>query len=557
MFFCLSADLYYLCKKRRTIFMSSLTIILIIRPQSHWGITSAELKRVDALGQYMNVLGAIRSEWMSEDDHSELRQLSSLCEEMESSYLFTRYANRKIYKRENDFWASDDKSLQKYIKQMADKRLIKAINLANGLHIPILYAANSKNALHITNQLIFSPDTTVTSVMSFHRHEEGTEYRLKLRVGGHIIEPLSTHHISVLTYQPGVFILDNRIYFMEKDLSGQLLLPFLNKPTVSIPRRMENDYFRRFILKNVAKVEIEAEGFDIEDLFETPIPQLSTETSIDGQHILSLRFRYGLNEFSPDSLLPGRVTLQETEDSFRFTRQLRNRHQEQLLINQLRQTGAEVTASGIIRFTTLSAMVTWLRTYGPQLRHDGFDVVQPSDHVYYIGPLSVEQNDTWHGDWLQTDVTIVIDEGRLRIPFRDLRDTILRGEQEFMLPSGERLLIPSEWLARYSDLLLIGMPKNNGFQRHRSQVSIPGNSTLELAGENSPKKLVSIPTQKEWKGLRKLKAKLRPYQMSGFEWLWKNFDARTGCCLSDEMGLGKTIQTIALLLEYKETAKTA
>ena len=107
----------------------------------------------------------------------------------------------------------------------------------------------------------------------------------------------------------------------------------------------------------------------------------------------------------------------------------------------------------------------------------GFDVVQPSDHIYYIGPLSVEQSDTWHGDWLQTDVTVVVERPNdqnaldpIRIPFADLRDTILRGEQEYMLPTGEQLLIPAEWLQRYSDLLLIGMPKDQGFQRHRSQL---------------------------------------------------------------------------------------
>ena len=32
-----------------------------------------------------------------------------------------------------------------------------------------------------------------------------------------------------------------------------------------------------------------------------------------------------------------------------------------------------------------------------------------------------------------------------------------------MLPTGELLLIPSEWLQRYTELLLIGMPKGKGF----------------------------------------------------------------------------------------------
>jgi non-specific serine/threonine protein kinase len=48
-----------------------------------------------------------------------------------------------------------------------------------------------------------------------------------------------------------------------------------------------------------------------------------------------------------------------------------------------------------------------------------------------------------------------------------------------------------------------------------------------------------------------LKAKLRPYQRTGYGWL--RFVARLGlgACLADDMGLGKTIQVIALLLDLK------
>ncbi len=48
-----------------------------------------------------------------------------------------------------------------------------------------------------------------------------------------------------------------------------------------------------------------------------------------------------------------------------------------------------------------------------------------------------------------------------------------------------------------------------------------------------------------------LKAKLRPYQESGYSWL--RFAARLGlgACLADDMGLGKTVQVIALLLDIK------
>ena len=536
--------------------MISSPLILLLHPQGNWGIVSAELKRVDALGQYMDVVGALRADWLDNDDE-DLRHLAILCEEMEPSRLYARYANKKLHKREHDFWTSDDKALQKYIKQMADVRLAKIIRMAVAIDIPLLYVATEKHPLHIADRLSVDDETTVTPVMIFSRHEEGTTYQLNLRFGNRIMDALDTHHLVVLTYLPGKFIVDSTIYTMAEGISAQLLLPFVSKPSVFIPRRMENDYFRRFILKNVAKVEIQAEGFDIEDIQEAPVPCLVMEAAVDGQHILSPRFRYGTDEYASDSSSPGRVMLKETDDGFHFIRQLRDRQREQHFIGVLLETGATVTSTGIIRFPALADLVDWLRQYGPWLRQQGFDVVQPSDHVYYIGPLSVEQNDTWHGDWLQTDVTVVLDGGRLRIPFIELRDTILRGEKDYMLPTGERLLIPSEWLSRYADLLLIGMPKDKGFQRHKSQI---GTQTLEAFvkdKEEPPQKLPAHFSAKEWKGLERLRTTLRPYQEAGFKWLWQNLEAQTGCCLSDEMGLGKTIQTIALVLEYKATAKTA
>ena len=46
-----------------------------------------------------------------------------------------------------------------------------------------------------------------------------------------------------------------------------------------------------------------------------------------------------------------------------------------------------------------------------------------------------------------------------------------------------------------------------------------------------------------------LVARLRPYQVEGFEWLARLASCNLGACLADDMGLGKTVQLIALLLE--------
>ena len=557
-------------------------IILILRPLEWFGIVGAELKRVVSLGQFMMMDGTVRSEQV-DIQQEDLHELAELCEELRPDSLYARYANKKVFRHEEDFWATKEKAVRQHVKLMADKRIIKAVGLADKLDIPIIYAKDQKVSLHMSDRLTLDGGSEVTPVMNFIRHDEGTTYRLQLRIGeravqaetkaeqaralarrsphspkARLVERPSEHQLIVLTHNPGMFVLDKRIYALCEGFSGQLLLPFVSKQQVEIPRKMENDYFHRFILKQVTRAEINAEGFDITDVSMQPQAFLTAETSIDGGHILSLRFRYGSLEYAADNNTNGRVTLTEEDDSFRFVRQLRDKDEEK----RLRDLLNEVTGAGtVIRFPSVSQQIDWLREYAPRLKEEGFDVVQPSGHIYYIGPLSVEQSDTWQGDWLQTDVTVVIDGGRLRIPFRDLRDTILRGEQEYMLPTGEILLIPNEWLKRYSDLMLIGLPKGQGYQRHKSQISseefrvLAGASeqvraeSLELAGAQPVDAETAVEVSP------KLKATLRPYQQAGFQWLWQNLVAQTGCCLSDEMGLGKTLQTIALLLKYKEATK--
>lgn len=49
-----------------------------------------------------------------------------------------------------------------------------------------------------------------------------------------------------------------------------------------------------------------------------------------------------------------------------------------------------------------------------------------------------------------------------------------------------------------------------------------------------------------------LKATLRPYQLRGYEWLYKNARLGFGSLIADDMGLGKTLQVITTLLKLKE-----
>ncbi len=52
-----------------------------------------------------------------------------------------------------------------------------------------------------------------------------------------------------------------------------------------------------------------------------------------------------------------------------------------------------------------------------------------------------------------------------------------------------------------------------------------------------------------------LRASLRPYQLRGFEWLYKNSNLGFGSLIADDMGLGKTLQVITTLLKFKEEGR--
>ena len=47
-------------------------------------------------------------------------------------------------------------------------------------------------------------------------------------------------------------------------------------------------------------------------------------------------------------------------------------------------------------------------------------------------------------------------------------------------------------------------------------------------------------------------AQLRPYQMRGFSWMYRNSRIGFGSIIADDMGLGKTLQVISILLKFKE-----
>ena len=95
-------------------------IIMILRPTGLWGIVKAELKQADSTGGSFTALRSFMSCRVGDVDER-LRQLARTCEETEPQSLYVRHANRKMFRQEKDFWASEDTTVRRHVKRMADR----------------------------------------------------------------------------------------------------------------------------------------------------------------------------------------------------------------------------------------------------------------------------------------------------------------------------------------------------------------------------------------------------------------------------------------------------
>ncbi|MEL7020667.1 MAG: DEAD/DEAH box helicase, partial [Bacteroidota bacterium] len=151
-------------------------------------------------------------------------------------------------------------------------------------------------------------------------------------------------------------------------------------------------------------------------------------------------------------------------------------------------------------------------------------------------------------DWL--DIHGMVTVGKFTFKFLKLANYIRTSDPFFPLPDGTYFIIPQEWMTRYKGLIQFGTLKDERLRIHKSQYGVlQGLAVDGLDTEQFIEKVVYQPS-------KLLKAKLRPYQLEGVQWLVNHHQNNYGALLADDMGLGKTLQTIALLL-YASEQKTA
>ncbi|MGW5240491.1 DEAD/DEAH box helicase [Monashia sp. NPDC004114] len=165
------------------------------------------------------------------------------------------------------------------------------------------------------------------------------------------------------------------------------------------------------------------------------------------------------------------------------------------------------------------------------------------------------------GDWFDLRVSVEVDGED--VPFEPLFSAIARGAEVMFLDSGSWFRLDRPELVRLRSLIEeareIADPESDGLRLSPHHADLWAELVeLGVVDEQSARWAASVaalgsadttPGAQVPAGLR---ATLRPYQLDGFRWLARLWDARIGGILADDMGLGKTLQVIAALTRAHE-----
>lgn len=174
--------------------------------------------------------------------------------------------------------------------------------------------------------------------------------------------------------------------------------------------------------------------------------------------------------------------------------------------------------------------------------------------------VKVSTVETTDSDWFDLGILVTID-GR-RIPFGPLFTALSRGKRKLLLADGGYFSLSHPALDRLRELIeeageLSEWETGPRISRYQTDL---WEEFEDLADEAEP----AVSWRSTAEGLRQatavpatsvpaaLRAELRPYQKTGFDWLAFLWAHRLGGILADDMGLGKTLQLLTFVQHTRD-----
>lgn len=387
--------------------------------------------------------------------------------------------------------------------------------------------------------------------IQFDKHENGITYTLSLKENNTTFS-LMENTVEILLDEPGWIIINKKLGQL-KDLNTKKLLPFLKKKSIEIPSKLVDDYFKSFIPQIAKKIDIEANGFEIE--LRDTIVSCTIQPVYDffkNCYYLNLYFDYNGYTFDLNKTKKTHSFVDFTIANEPKIIQFKRSPDENLFTDKLLKTGLTKIKNELLGFNSETEIedtylnIQFVIDRKEELENLGFtvqDLKLESKSIiaenYSVTASKTETKEDWF------DIKIIISVGSFTINFSEIIPNIKSKERLFLLPDGTYFLIPLEWLSKYGSLAKLAKTEDQNLLLRKSNFT-----ALDAIPEI---KTDFNPIQKaKYIASDLLKATLRPYQIEGVEWLLSHFNSNLGACLADDMGLGKTLQTLAVLIAVQE-----
>ena len=101
-----------------------------------------------------------------------------------------------------------------------------------------------------------------TVLFHFVRNEDNTHYYPTIKYAGQKVE-FQYKNAFILCNEPAWMICENKLYHFDKEVDGKKLQPFLRKKFIVIPKKIEEDYYRKFVTSIITSFDVYARGFEI------------------------------------------------------------------------------------------------------------------------------------------------------------------------------------------------------------------------------------------------------------------------------------------------------
>ncbi|NJO90828.1 MAG: hypothetical protein HC831_19065 [Chloroflexia bacterium] len=396
-------------------------------------------------------------------EQTELIKWSAQCSDKEIARVFYE---KKVATR--DFFAklTDEKTIES-IKEYIEKRLLKCFDIVRKANIRVFYKAESKN-LFDEDEIEIVKGTT-KAVFNFIKEEDASKYYLSISDGQNTITLTDTPG-EILTNSPCILMADQRLYFFDKEdgIDGKKLLPFFTKSHILIPKSAEKKYFETFVKSSIENFQVDARGFTFEVLKPEPTAILNFENDWKNEFILILKFDYEGKTISPNYKKKAFVDFIDNNGEYHFIKLERNYEFEESKASFLRQFGEieEVNECAYKIKKQLSEelnLLNWVNTNSSLLSENEYIITQNfHDKKYFTNELSLDFYLEESNDWFDLKGTVTF--GEYTIPFIALKNHLLRDIREYVLPSGEVVILPEEWFEKYSGLFKLNKTEGDSLK---------------------------------------------------------------------------------------------